>query len=213
MSNKYNSGFSLVELMVGVTISTMAALSIIPVLQVRFRQAAVDSYTQKLEAGLTQLKANMISRQDSCIIHFPTGAGSDDTKFSPNDIDNFSINEEIAINTEVDCPLPSGMGGRSMATTKLRLINIKGTHSNFDNTDLKILISPESIAINTVGGVTAPNSAYSNEPLIIRIRSDSLYQKNKGQERCVVMQPTTGEITSGSWNGLTFEDGRCSNSS
>ncbi len=208
-SKNQDTGFSLLELMVAVAISTFAAMSSIPVLQTRFRQAAIDGYTRKLEAGLNQLKANMISRQDSCIIHFPDGAGSE-KEFSPNDIDNFSITEEAANGNEVDCPKPDRMNGRSMATTELRLVNLKGTQSEYDNQDIKILINPDSIAINTVGGVTAPSSSYSEKPLTIRIRSDSLYKKRKGQERCIVMQPTTGEITSGSWSGTSFEDGKCS---
>ena len=60
--------------MVAVFISSIAAMAILPALNNRFRQAAVDSYTQKLEAGLTQLKANMIGNTD---IHFPNGAGSE----------------------------------------------------------------------------------------------------------------------------------------
>ncbi len=211
MKQPQDAGFSLIELMVAVVISSIATMAMLPALNSRFRQAAVDSYTQKLEAGLTQLKANMISRQDSCIIHFPNGAGSEQ-EFSPSNIDQFVIKEEIGSGNEVDCPKPSNMGGKSMATTELRLINIKGSQNDFDNNDIKILISPDSIAINTVGGVTAPNPSYNNKPLTIRIRSDSLHQKRKGQERCVVMQPTTGEITSGSWFGTTFSDGQCTRS-
>ena len=211
MKKKAEAGFSLLELMAAVVISSFAAMAIVPAIQIRFRQAAVDSYTQKLEAGLTQLKANMISRQDSCIIRFPDGSGSE-TEFSPDDIDQFTIKEELGSGDEVDCPQPNNMGGRTMATTSLRLINLKNTHSDFDKTDIKILITPASIAINTVGGVTAPNPSYNNEPLTIRIRSETLYNQNKGQERCVVMQPTTGEISSGSWSGSSFADGECSRS-
>ena len=118
----------------------------------------------------------MISRQDDCIIHFPDGSGSE-AEFSPVDIDQFTIKEEIGSGDEVDCPQPNNMGGRTMATTSLRLINLKNTHSDFDKTDIKILITPASIAINTVGGVTAPNPSYNNEPLTIRIRSEPIQPK------------------------------------
>ena len=209
MTNKQEAGFSLIELMVAVLISTIAAMAVVPALQTRFRQAAVDSYTQKIEAGLTQLKANMIGRQDSCIIRFPSGAGSE-AEFKPKDLDNLAIQEEAMNGEEADCPKPSKMGGRTMATTKLRLLSIRNTQNDYDNNDLKILISPEAIAINTIGGVAS--LAQGSEPLIIRVRSDTLHQQNKGQERCVVMQPTTGEITSGSWNGSTFGNGYCSRS-
>ena len=91
-----------------------------------------------------------------------------------------------------------------MATTKLRLLSLRNTQSENDQKDLKILISPESISLNTVGGVTAPralDSADVNEPLIIRIRSKRLTSQGRGLERCVIMEPTTGEISSGSWLG------------
>ena len=209
MTNKHEAGFSLIELMVAVLISTIAAMAVVPALQTRFRQAAVDSYTQKIEAGLTQLKANMIGRQDSCIIRFPSGAGYE-AECKPEDLDNLEIEEEATDGDEADCPKPSKMGGRTMATTKLRLLSIRNTQNDYDNKDLKILISPEAIAINTIGGVAS--LAQGSEPLIIRVRSDTLHQQNKGQERCVVMHPTTGEITSGSWNGSTFGNGFCSRS-
>ena len=33
---------------------------------------------------------------------------------------------------------PRNMGGRTMATTKLRLLSIRNTQNDFDNNDLKI---------------------------------------------------------------------------
>ena len=207
-------GFTLVEMLVAIAITSIGATAVIPVLQTRFRQAAVDSYTQKIEAGLTQLKANMIGRQDSCIIYFPEGSGSE-TEFSPEDIDRISIEEERDDGAEADCPKPSKMGGKTMATTKLRLLSIRNTQSANDQTDLKILISPESISLNTVGGVTAPRALDSTEvsqPLVIRIRSERLTNQGRGLERCVIMEPTTGEISSGSWHGASFNSGRCRSS-
>jgi prepilin-type N-terminal cleavage/methylation domain-containing protein len=210
MKHTHTAGFSLLELMVAVLISSIAAMAVVPALQTRFRQAAVDSYTQKVQAGLTQLKANMIGRQDSCIIRFPTGAGSE-ALFSPTDLDQLAIQEEASNGEEADCPKPSNMGGRTMAATKLRILSIKNTQSDFDNQDLKILISPDVIAINTIGGVAS--LAQGSEPLIIRVRSDTLHQRGRGQERCVVMHPSTGEITHGSWDGSTFGNGHCTRSS
>ena len=210
MKQAQDTGFSLLELMVAVLISSIAAMAVVPALQLRFRQAAVDSYTQKVEAGLTQLKANMIGRQDTCIIRFPNGAGSG-AELSPADLDQLVIQEEAANGEEADCPKPSNMGGRTMATTKLRLLSIKNTQSDFDNQDLKIRISPDVIAINTIGGVAS--LAQGSEPLIIRVRSDTLHQRGRGQERCVVMHPSTGEITNGSWESSTFSNGHCTRSS
>ena len=51
MKKEAEDGFPLLELMAAVVISSFAAMAIVPAIQIRFRQAAVDSYTQKLEAG------------------------------------------------------------------------------------------------------------------------------------------------------------------
>lgn len=213
MSHPHQAGFSLLELMVAVTISGIAAMAVIPALQIRYRQQAVDRYSQQLVAGLSQLKATMLSRQDSCIIEFPTGAGTE-TEFSPGDLDNLVIEDQGSDSQEANCPRPAAMdGGRTMATTALRLLPLRNSHSSSDSSDLRILISPASIALSSVGGVIAPSAAYNNEPLILRVRSLRLRNWGRGQERCVVMEASTGQISSGSWQGNTFADGRCQRSS
>ena len=206
-------GFSLVELVVAMAIVSIGTMSVIPSIHTRFRQASVDSYTQKLEAGLNQLKANMIGRQDSCTLRFPSG------EIGPIEIDNLAI-EESSDQGDPDCPKPSRMGTysvtddngniikdsngypetemRTMASTKLRLLNIRNSHNNFEAEDLKIKITPDTITINTVGGVVA-----STQPLLIRIRSESLFKNGKGHERCLEMEPTTGSLNSGTWKNST----------
>ena len=134
MKQAQDTGFSLLELMVAVLISSIAAMAIVPALQLRFRQAAVDSYTQKVEAGLTQLKANMIGRQDTCIIRFPNGAGGE-AEFTPTDLDQLRIQEE-AMNGEEAVPKPSNMGGRTKPPQNRP--QASEMPRVFDNNDLKI---------------------------------------------------------------------------
>lgn len=206
-------GFSLVEVIVAMAIMSIGTMAVIPNILTRFRQASVDSYTQKLEAGLSQLKANMIGRQDSCTLRFPSG------EIGPAEIDNLTI-EETSETGDPDCPKPTRMGTysvrdsngnviedsegnpevamRTMASTKLRLLNLRNSHNSFEADDLKIKITPESITINTVGGVVA-----STQPLLIRVRSKSLYDKGKGHERCLEMEATTGSLNRGTWKDST----------
>ena len=203
-----NEAFSLVELLVTVVISTIAAMAVIPQLDQRLKQSAVDSYTSKLEAGINQIKANMISRQSSCQINFPNGAGSE-TEIKPVDLEDIAIDNPA----NADCPLPTNMqGNASMNTTNLRFVNIKHTLSPKQANDVGLLISPDSISMNTVGGVTAPQASFNPLPLTIRIRSRSLHAMGKGQERCLQLEVMTGTLIKGTWQGNSFANGKCSQS-
>jgi len=199
------TGFSLLELLVTLVITVIAATAMIPQLQQRLKQAAVDSYTSRLEAGINQLKANMIGRQDSCTIIFPIGAGTS-TEISPAALESMQIDttEEGS-----DCPKPTEMNGLDMASTDLRMTSLKGSLTTQQKDDVRLLISPASISMTTVGGVSAPDATTSNEPLIIRVRSRTLHSQGRGFERCLRLEPMTGSLIRGTWIGSNFESGNC----
>jgi prepilin-type N-terminal cleavage/methylation domain-containing protein len=198
-------GFSLLELLVTLVISVVAAAAVIPQLQQRMKQAAVDSYTSRLEAGINQLKANMIGRQDSCTIIFPFGAGTS-AEISPTALESLQID---TTGEGTDCPKPTEMDGLDMASTNLRMTGLKGSLTTQQKDDVKLLISPASISMTTVGGVSAPDATTSNEPLIIRVRSQTLHSQGKGFERCLLLEPMTGSLIRGTWIGDDFKSGNC----
>lgn len=204
------SGFSLLELLATIVICTILAMAGLPYLQDRYKQAQVDAYTNRLEAGINQMKAGMNSRQDSCTIEFPTGSGSE------NEIPPTTL-EQIQIDTQgvgTNCPRPTTMGtadGRrlSMNTTDLRLVNIRNSLSTNQANDIRLLISPSTITMTTIGGVTAPDASVNSKPLIIRVRSSSLHARSRGFERCLKLEPMTGTLIRGTWIGSTFTNGSC----
>ena len=206
-----HSGFSLIELLATIVIGLIVAMATIPQLQQRHKQSQVDAYTSRLEAGINLLKAGMISRQDSCTIVFPTGAGSE-TEIKPSALESLQIDTQGAGS---NCPKPSLMGSAgganlSMNSSDLRLVNIKHSLSPSQDNDIRLLISPASISMTTIGGVTAPDANFSTQALIIRIRSASLKSRSMGFERCLKLEPMTGTLIRGTWIGSTFSQGSCS---
>lgn len=203
--NQRADGFSLLELLITMVIIVIAATAVVPQLQQRMKQAAVDAYTNRLEAGINQFKASMIGRQDSCTITFPSPAGTS-TEITPLALEELQID---TVGEGSDCPRPTGMNGLDMASTDLRIISLKGSLTKQQADDIRLLISPGSIAMTTVGGVSAPDANTSNEPLIIRVRSQSLHRQGRGFERCLMLEPMTGSLMRGTWSGNDFTSGSC----
>ena len=205
-----DSGFSLIELLATIVIGLILAMAAVPQLQQRFKQSQVDAYTSRLEAGINQMKASMISRQDACTIEFPLGAGTE-AEIKPSALESLQIDTQGAGS---NCPKPTSMGrsggsNLTMNLTDLRLVNIKHTLSPNQANDIRLLISPTSISMTTIGGVTAPDASMSTSPLIIRIRSTSMHSEAKGFERCLKLEPMTGTLIRGTWLGTTFGQGSC----
>ena len=141
--------------MVAVLINSIAAMAVNSRCNSAFAERQWIA-TPKVKRSLTQLKANMIGRQDTA-----SSASPMEPEWKPIHAHRSRSTQDSRRGHEwgrSGCPKPSKMGGRTIATTKLRLLSIRNTQNDFDNNDLKILISPEAIAINTIGGVAGvPN--------------------------------------------------------
>ena len=204
-------GFTLTELMVGLAITSIGMAAFLPRLHQQIRQTSVDSYTSKIESGIIQMKANMVSRQGSCRIQLPAGAGSE-TEIMPRALESLVIDDD-PLNPEAWCPPPTvDMGGLSMKPTQTRFLNLKNSLSEHQHNDIRLLIAPEQISMNTIGGVTAPEASFDPTPLTIRIRSRGLMAKKKGLERCLQLEVMTGTLIRGTWKGKDFDTGQCTQS-
>jgi len=191
-------GFSVIELLIAIIITVIGAVSVMPSLFQQFKQADVDSYTNRLESGLANLKSNLLSRQTQCKIKFPTSA-SRTTGITPQQL------EQINLDHPNDCPKPQSIqnwnGQRlDMQTTDLRLVNLKGLSSRKQNDDLRVVVTPATVEITTIGGVAAPTAGSNQQPLTLRVYSRALKQQGKGFERCLQLEVMTGAIIRGTWN-------------
>jgi prepilin-type N-terminal cleavage/methylation domain-containing protein len=201
------NGFTLTELLVTIVIMGITATAVLPQLQKRIEQSAVDSYTDNVEMGLAQLKQNMLSRQVGCTFIFPAGAGTE-TAVNPIDFEVRTVLDTS--DPEIDCTSKVG------SFSKLRILNLPrhpGTGQEEAalkaNQKVELLISQAELTLTSIGGVAAPLSSGNQQPFVIRLRSKKLHQQNEGFERCVQLEPMTGTLIRGTWIGSGFGDGVC----
>jgi prepilin-type N-terminal cleavage/methylation domain-containing protein len=204
-------GFTLTELMVSVVLTSLGVMTFVPMVEQRVKQTTVDSYTSKIESGIIQMKANMVSRQGSCRIALPNGSGTE-TEITAKALESLVIDDDPN-DPDAWCPPPTtDMGGLSMKPTSTRFLNIKNSLSEHQHDDIRLLITPAEISMNTIGGVTAPEASFDPTPLTIRIRSRGLESRGKGLERCLQLEVMTGTLIRGTWKGSNFDTGQCTQS-
>ena len=117
-------GFTLTELMVSVVLTSLGVMTFVPMVEQRVKQTTVDSYTSKIESGIIQMKANMVSRQGSCRIALPNGSGTE-TEITAKALESLVIDDDPN-DPDAWCPPPTtDMGGLSMKPTSTRFLNIK----------------------------------------------------------------------------------------
>jgi prepilin-type N-terminal cleavage/methylation domain-containing protein len=193
-----NDGFALVELLVAIVIGTIGATAIMPTMRQQSLQTNVDAYTSKIESGLAGMKTNLLMRQGSCELYFPSGAQSN-RGIHPNQL------EELIIDHPSRCPRPAAIqdwNGQTldMKTTALRLVSQKRTLNSNQGNDLRIIITPQRVSLTTIGGIAAPTAGSNQEALTIRVHSQELKNKGRGFERCIQLEVMTGTIIRGTWH-------------
>jgi len=193
-----SEGFSLLELLIAIVIGTIGATAIMPTMNQQLLQSSVDAYTNKIEAGLSGLKTNLLMRQMHCELLFPSAAQSS-TGIRASQLENMVIDHPSR------CPKPKAIqdwnGQRlEMKTTTLRLVSQKRTLSNKQQNDLRVTVTPQTLGLTTIGGIAAPAAGSGQKALTIRVRSQELQRLKRGFERCVQLEVMTGTIIRGTWN-------------
>ena len=72
MRRQYDTGFSLIEMVVTVAILSIATATTLPIITRNRWQSEVDQYALQLETGLYGLRAKLGAKKTSCTIDFPT---------------------------------------------------------------------------------------------------------------------------------------------
>ena len=205
------TGFSLLELLVGMVIITMGLTAAIPSYLRTMRQGEVDRYTQQLEAGFFGLRAKLGQQKTSCTLNFDTSglnnfaAPADvvEMKDHPerieccnSDIEAAGRSNGCAYGPEIGALLAGDSSGaekeKIIRDRSLRLLDREGT--------------PESklveVSVNLASyELTPPGTSTMSEDLIFLIRSTNT-KEERLRTRCLQISGT-GTIVRANWDTST----------
>ena len=211
MKNK-TDGFTLIEIVVALSLISIATAATVPTITRNRWQKDVDTYAKKLESGLLDFKAKLGKQKTSCKIEFPAAYSFE----TPNNLVEFSqqssgntttmqcCNSEISkLTNDPDCS--NGAPGYSLSTLtgrdqdNLRMVQFEST--------------PESkvvrVAVSTTNfGFTPPGTTLNAEQITFLIchrqslspvdARTCVAEKNQLDIRCIQIDGT-GEVASGIW--------------
>lgn len=205
------TGFSLLELLVGMVIITIGLSAAIPSYLRNMRQGEVDRYTQQLEAGFFGLRAKLGQQKTSCTLNFDqSGLGNFtapanlvEMKNHPerieccnSDIEAAGRSSGCAYGPEIGTLLAQGSSGdernKIIRDRSLRLLDREDT--------------PESqaveISVNLANyELTPPGTSTMSDDLIILVRSTNT-QEQRLRTRCLQVSGT-GSVVRASWDTTT----------
>lgn len=206
-----NTGFSLLELLVGMVIITIGLSTAIPSYMRNMRQGEVDRYTQQLEAGFFGLRAKLGQQKTSCTLNFDQSGLSNFA--APADLVEMKNNPERieCCNSDIEAAgRPSGCAyGPEIGTLLAQGSNGDERNKIIRDRSLRLLdreATPESQAVEVSVNMasyelTPPGTSTMSDELIFLIRST-----NTGEERlrtrCLQISGT-GTIARASWDHAT----------
>ena len=212
LMKKQTIGFTLVEMVVAMSLLTIATAATVPMITKNRWQKDVNDYALKLESGLLDLKAKLGKQKTSCEIEFPAPYSFETpenlVEFSQQSSGNMTTmqccNSEISqLTNDPDCingapgPTLSALTGREQ--DNLRMVQYEST--------------PESklvrIAVSTTNfGFTPPGTTLNAEQITFLIchqqslsgenSKTCVANKNQLDIRCVQIDGT-GEVANGIW--------------
>lgn len=204
ISNAYkesNHGFTLLELLVAISIAAIASAWAIPNMQRQFKQQQVDHYTQNLETGLFNLIANVRKSSKYCTLFESQG---EKNKYVNSDalVELTAIAqakstplEQCSLRREyLDCPdRNNSCSINPKDFLKFRLLSKENTK---DSERIEILTSETNYQLSPQG--TNPKG----QDIIFRIRSRKWNQYPGLITRCLVISGN-GHLFRGSWEYST----------
>jgi len=205
------SGFTLLEMLVGMVIIIIGLTAAIPPFLRNMRQGEVDRYTQQLEAGFFGLRAKLGQQKTSCTLRFEN---SGLTNFvTPTELVEMNQHPERmeCCNNDIEAAGKSSGCEYGVKVGQLLANRSRGGEQNkiIRDRTLRLLDhegTPESkvveVSVNLANyELTPPGTSTMSETLIFLIRSTNT-QERLLRTRCILIS-STGNIFRATWNPLT----------
>ncbi|MDA7677063.1 type II secretion system GspH family protein [bacterium] len=215
---KQSNGFSLVEIVIAAAIATGVTAWATPRYFRALRQAEVDRYTQSIEAGFFNLRADLGTSRTSCQLKFDQAK----TWVKPQELLEFRQDNGKLANTKRlrccnsqiekanknesrddechDGPLIGALLNKSTASEKgsMRFIRTEGSNE----------VKKVEVAVSrTEYELTPPGTSARTEPITFMVRSIDAVENTRLISRCVQVSGN-GHLLNGTWEG-SLSTGKC----
>ena len=194
---KHNHGFTLLELLVAITITAMASAWAIPNMQRQFQQQQVDHFTQNLETGMFNLIAKVRKSSKYCTLF--KSKGKTNEYVNPDALieltaiaqaESIPLKQCMLRREYLDCPERNNSCDINPDDfLKFRFLSKEKTK---DSKKIEVLTSQVNYQLSPQG--TNPKG----EEIIFRIRSRKWNQYPSLITRCIVISGN-GHLFKGTW--------------
>ena len=212
--NKQTRGFTILEMVITAAIVAGVTAWTSPTYIRALRQAKVDRYTQSIEAGFYNLRAELGTSRTSCQLNYDQAA----TWVTPQQLLEFRQDSGQMANTGrlrccnsqiekvkqtdecEDGPLIGALLSGTSRSEKgsLRFIRTEGTN---ESKQVEVAVS------RTDYELTPPGTSARTEPITFMVRSIEAEKDSRLKSRCVQVSGS-GHLMSGTWQG-TLSSGQC----
>ena len=192
---KLNSGFTLIEMIVVITIIGLATTWALPEFKRSLEQSKVDRYSQNLESGLFNLKTRLQKSSKKCTFFDDISNQIVNTYTKPDqlvELNEFNAEERRKY---LDCLIDDRDIGLE-SETPFRYLQREGTS---DKNNIEILTSTKRYKLNNLGANT------EGKDLIFRVRSNRWEEEKRLNTQCIIYSGN-GHLYRGTWS---YTDARC----
>ena len=186
---RINGGFTLIEMIVVITIVGLATTWALPQFKRSLEQSKVNRYTQNLESGLFNLKTRLQKASKKCTFFDGISNQLINTYTKPDQLIELNEFNSTERGKYLDCLIDERDTGLE-SETPFRFLQREGTP---DKNNVEVLTSIKSYKLNNLGANT------EGKDITLRVRSNQWETDTRLSTRCIVFSGN-GHLYRGTWS-------------